>query len=90
VSKAAAVLTDPELESHLEQWHNLRGPGREFEALDRDLKRHLRGVESAVIGHFVINGRWSKSSRVDLPADLKKQYTVTDPKGRFTLDIERV
>lgn len=86
----AQVLTDPELEVALERREHLKDAAREFEALDRDLKTRLRGVESGIAGAFQIQGAWSKSSRVDLPPDLKKQYTVTDPKGRFTLDITRL
>jgi hypothetical protein len=47
------------------------------------------GIEQAIIGPFSITGKWSRSSRVELPPDLKKQYTVTTEKGRFTLEIAR-
>lgn len=86
----ATVLTDPELEAMLERWWALKPIGQEFTALDKDLKEQLRGVESGIAGSFQILGRWSKSSKVDLPEPLKKQYTVTNPKGRFTLDITRL
>jgi hypothetical protein len=84
------VLTDPELEKALERREALRAAGREYLDLDADIKRRLRGVESGVIGHFQIVGKWSKSSRVELPPDLKRQYTVTDPHGRFTLEVTRL
>lgn len=86
----AQVLTDPELEAHLERWHELKPAGKEWQALDIDLKKHLRGTEHALIGHFSLTGRWQKQSRVDLPDDLKKRYTVTEPKGRFLLEIDRL
>lgn len=84
------VLTDPELEIALERWHELRPAGRDWNGLDADLKRRLRGVTSGIAGHFSIRGTWGKSSRVELPPELKKQYTVTDPRGKFTLEIEKL
>lgn len=84
------VLTDPEFEAELERWHALREPGREWKGLDERIKAQLRGIENAIAGPFSITGKWGKSSRVELPPDLKKQYTVTDPKGRFTLEITRL
>jgi hypothetical protein len=87
---AATVLTDPELEAALERREALKDAGAEYNALDKDLKARLRGVECGIAGKFQILGRWGKQSRVELSDALKKQYTVTDPKGRFTLDITRL
>lgn len=83
------VFTDPELEAALERWHTLRPAGKEWQGLDMDLKKQLRGVEHGIAGHFAITGTWSRSSKVDLPPELKKRYTVSDPKGRFSLEIVR-
>ncbi len=90
VHAGAAVLSDPELEAALEKRETLQAAADEYDAIDRDVKQRLRGVESGIAGPFQILGKWSKSSRVDLPPELKKQYTVTDPKGRFTLEITRL
>jgi hypothetical protein len=86
----ATVLTDPELEAQLERREAIQAIGREYWDLDRAVKERLRGVEMGIVGKFQITGKWGKQSTIDLPAALKKQYTVTDPKGRFTLNIERV
>jgi hypothetical protein len=84
------VLTDPELEALLERREALKQAGYEFLDLDRDIKARLRGVESGIVGKFVVSGKWSKQSTLDLPANLKKQYSVTNPKGKFTLHIEKL
>jgi hypothetical protein len=89
-ASAPAVIVDAELEAALERWHALRESGREWQALDDDLKKRLRGVEGALVGHFSISGKWSRSSRVELPPELKKQYTVTEARGRFSLEIDRL
>jgi len=86
----AVVLADPELESLLEERDRLRPIGQEYERLDRKVKDRLRGIEHGVCGPFAINGTWGKQSKLDLPEDLRKQYTRVDPHGRFTLDIVRL
>lgn len=88
-AKDIEVLTDPEFEAQLHRWHELKPYGQEFADLDKRIKTELRGVESAIAGPFSITGKWQKSSRVELPADLKKLHTVTDPKGRFLVTIEK-
>ncbi len=87
---AATLLTDPELEAALERRHQLKPAADEYAGIDRDIKAKLRGVEMGIAGRFQIIGRWGKQSRVELTPALKKQYTVTDPKGRFTLDITKL
>lgn len=84
------VLTDPDLEVMLERRESLKGAAHDFDSLDRQIKQRLRGVLRGVVGHFHIRGTWGKQSRIELPADLKAQYTKTDPQGRFTLDIVRL
>jgi hypothetical protein len=86
----ATVLVDPELEAQLERREAVKAAGKEFLDLDGAIKARLRGVESGIIGKFQIEGWWGKQSRVELPAALKKQYTVTDPRGRFTLEVTKV
>jgi hypothetical protein len=86
----ATVLTDPELEAQLERHEAIKAVGKEYLDLDRSIKDRLRGVESGIAGKFQISGKWGKQSRIEVPAALKKQYTVTDPHGRFTLHIEKV
>lgn len=83
------VFTDAELEADLERWHALRDAGKEWASLDDKLKKRLRGTENGIAGPFSITGKWVKLSRLELPEELKRQHTVTDPKGKFFLTIER-
>jgi len=87
---AVRLLVDPELEAGIERWHDGRAAGKAWNDLDEEIKGRLRGIESGVIGSFVIKGRWSKSTRVELPEHLRKQYSVTNARGRFTLDVQKV
>ena len=86
----AVVLTDPDLQADLARRDELEAAANEFDKIDKRIKEQLRGVEDGIAGPFVINGRWQKSSRVELPADLKKKYTVTNPRGQFRIEIVRL
>lgn len=86
----AQILADPELEALLERREQLQAAGKEYWAVDSEVKKRLRGVEMGIAGPFEIRGRWSAYTGVELPPDLKKQYTVTKEKGRFTLEITRL
>jgi hypothetical protein len=89
-NNAARILIDAELEAALARREALEAAAKEYDGIDRDVKARLRGVEHGIAGPFEIVGRWGKQSRIELPADLKKQYTITDPKGRFSLEITRL
>lgn len=86
----ATLLNDPELEAALAKREELKAAADAFDDLDKDIKGKLRGVESGIAGAFQIIGKWAKTSRVELPADLKKQYTVTNPRGQFRLEITKL
>lgn len=89
-SEPIAVLTDPDLEKALEGREQTRRAARDFEDYDAYVKQRLRGVEHAVIGSFEIVGRWSKSTSLVVPDEIRKQYTRTNDRGRFTLTITKL
>jgi hypothetical protein len=87
---APTILADPELEAALTRRADLKPAADEYASLDQDVKTRLRGVEHGIVGAFLVTGKWAKTSRVELPPDLKKTYTVTNPRGQFRLDITRL
>ena len=89
-SLAAQVLTDPELESSLERRESLKSAADEYGDLDTDIKKRLRGVESGVAGHFILEGKWQKQTTFAIPEKIKAEYAKTDPKGKFILQITRM
>jgi hypothetical protein len=89
-AKGAIILTDPELQKDLARRDELEAAAKEFDKLDRKVKGLLRGVEDGIAGPFVITGRWQKKTTTELPAEIKKKYTTTDPKGSFRLEIVRL
>jgi len=90
IGKGAVVLTDPELIKRLARRDELAAGAREFDRLDKAIKEELRGIEEGIAGPFVINGKYQKKTTVDVPPEIKKQYTTTDPKGGFRIEIVRL
>ena len=86
----AVILTDPDLVKKLARRDELEAAAKEFDRIDREVKGALRGIEEGIAGPFVINGRWQKKTTTELPAEIKKKYTTTDPKGSFRIEIVRL
>jgi hypothetical protein len=85
--EGSQILTDPELIQMLEDRAELEDAADKFDALDKELKARLRGVEQGIAGEFVLKGQWQKQTTYNYPADLKLRYGTTDPKGKFVLKI---
>ena len=84
------VLTD----EHLIELAAIRDEHTEAAKLygraDKELKGALRGIEHGILGDYEVTGRWGRSTRYDVPAEVKAQYAEVDPHGRFTLKIEKL
>lgn len=86
----AQVLTDPEIIQMLEIREQNKKAAKDFEWVDKELKKRLRGVEQGIAGGFVVTGKWGKNTTYDLPAAIKEEFVRVDPKGKFTLTITKV
>lgn len=84
------VITDPHLIELAELRDKHADGARIFGHADKELKGALRGVELGLLGDFSVQGRWQKSTKLDLPDAVKKLYQVVDPKGSFRVEIDRV
>jgi len=84
------VIDDEHLAELAECRERNRAARDEYEHADRELKRELRGTEHGILGPYEVRGRWQRKTWLELPDDLKAQYTRTDPQGSFRLEIERV
>lgn len=90
VGAGAVVLTDPELQKRLARRDELEAAAKEFDKLDKQIKGELRGIEDGIAGPFVISGKWQKKTTTEIPAEIKKRYSTTDPKGSFRIEIVRL
>jgi hypothetical protein len=89
-TEGAELVVDESIIQKIERWHEVRDASQEYEALDRDIKQRFRGIEMAVAGGFLLEGKFGKSTRYDIPDQIKKKYASVDPKGRFTLSITKI
>jgi len=86
----AQVLTDPEILQMLEIREQNKKAAKDFEWVDKELKKRLRGVEQGIAGGFVLAGKWTAQTSYDLPPAVKEEFKRTDPKGQFRLTITKV
>ncbi|MFH0851577.1 MAG: hypothetical protein V1876_02405, partial [Candidatus Peregrinibacteria bacterium] len=86
----ATIVTDPEVELALERRAQCEDAYREYKSIDEDIKERFRGTEYAIAGKFLLQGKWGKSTKYDIPEEIKIKYKHVDDKGRFTLTITRV
>ena len=84
------VIDDPELVELAKEREQHEAAAKMFGHADKRLKEALRGVERGILDDFLITGKWGKSTRYNVPNEVREQYKEIDPKGRFTLTIERV
>lgn len=85
-----SVIQDETLEAAARVRERTADAARAHAKADKLLKDRLRGVEAALMGPFAIKGKWGKSTKYDVPADVKAPYKVENPQGRFTLNVERI
>ena len=90
VHDAATILTDDDVIQDLEQRDKLAEAAKEYNRIDKRVKERLRGIEAGIAGDFLITGKWGKSTKYAIPQEIKDKYKQIDPKGRFTIKIERI
>lgn len=85
-----AVIDNPALEDAAAMYAETKAAAEANAAAWKALTRELRGIERGVLGRFAVSGRWSSSTRYEIPDEVKQSYRVTDPRGRFSLTVERM
>ena len=62
------VLIDESLEAILERREELTSAKREFEELDKEVKRKVKEKPRLLVGNFVIEGKWQERKESIIPA----------------------
>lgn len=88
--EGAQILTDPELIEMMEIRERNKKAAKDFEWVDKEIKRRLRGVEQGIAGGFSVTGKWGSMTTYDYPASIKEEFKKVDPRGKFTLTITKV
>jgi hypothetical protein len=84
------VISEPEAITAAEVREKTRAARDEYEAADKYLKERFRGIEAGIVGDFQIRGKWSPNTIYKVPKEIKEKFKEIDPKGKFTLTIERI
>lgn len=74
------LVDDKELEELLEKWQELRGPKKEYDKIDKDVKSRIKGCENALIGRFHVSGETVQRKGYDVKASeyWKSKIVVVD------------
>lgn len=88
----AAILSDPDLITMLEEREKLAEPRKRYEDVDEEIKERFKGLPRALVGDWVIIGREmqkvasspdpSKPKIVYWKTDIKRLADFTPPKGK--------
>jgi hypothetical protein len=87
---ATQIITDEEEIQLLERRSELETAATEYENLDRQFKKKYRGIETAIAGPFLLEGKFSTHTTYEVPDAVKQQYKRVDPQGKFTLSIKKI
>jgi hypothetical protein len=84
----ASIFAGPEfdeIEAQIKRHEELKPFAKEYDTLHEDLSKQFRGVEQGILGHYLIDGKWSAFTKYNVPANIKEQYKQVDPKGKFSV-----
>ena len=74
ITKELEVVDDDELNELLIKRESLQQYAKEFEEVDGILKEKLEGKDKLIVGDYYITGAWRKTTRYEVPKDIKDQY----------------
>lgn len=91
--QGARIFTDEERSHKVARYWEIVEAGKEYAKLWDVIKEDFRGVEYGLCGDTLIEGKFGKQSKIEVPPDhqaLYESWKKTDPKGRFTLKLTRL
>lgn len=93
----AEIVIDEAWIQKLERWHETLEAGEEHGTLDAELKKHFRGVDMAIAGGFLLEGKWQKDTKYELTAEakakideIKKPFAKKVDQGKFFLNVTKI
>ena len=72
--KEVDIVDDDELLDMLIKRESLQQYAKEFDEIDSILKERLEGRDKLLIGDYYVTGSWRKTTRYEVPKDIKDQY----------------
>ena len=87
----ARLIKSNEVAIALDRISELKEGHKEFEHLDKEVKKLLRGTEFGICGNWLIEGKYQQLTKLEFPDEATKaQFQKVDPKGKFVLKFFRV
>jgi len=69
-----SIDDNEELVELLEKYDRLKPIAKEYDEVDEQLKKLLNGRSRVIVGNFFVDGYYRKSTRYDVPKEIKAQY----------------
>lgn len=96
-SAGAEMIVDENWVQKVERYAELMASGEEFEALGKEIRKKFRGIDMAIVGNVLLEGRWQRDTRYELPEavrmqidELKAPFAKRIDEGKFFLDVTRI
>lgn len=97
VNRGAQVVVDESTVQMVERYAEIQETGEEYKHLDKKVKEKFRGTDLAIVGKVLLEGRWQKDTKFNLPDEAKAQIeAIKEPfakkveKGKFFLTATKI
>lgn len=74
IGKEVEVIDNEELEGLLKRYEELKPSTKEYDEVDKRISEIVNGREKVLVGNYFITGSWRKTTKYNVPADVKTQY----------------
>lgn len=74
IGKEVEVIDNEELEGLLKRYEELKPSTKEYDEVDKRISEIVNGKEKLLVGNYFITGSWRKTTKYNVPADVKTQY----------------
>lgn len=74
IGKEVEIIDNEELEGLLKRYEELKPATKEYDEVDKRISEIVNGKEKLLVGNYFITGNWRKTTKYNVPADVKTQY----------------
>jgi hypothetical protein len=96
-SAGAELIVDEEWIQKVERYADIQAIGEEFEGLDKSIKKKFRGIDLAIVGSVLLEGKWQKDTKYELSDEakakideIKAPFAKKVDKGKFFLTVTKI
>jgi CRISPR/Cas system-associated exonuclease Cas4 (RecB family) len=74
IGKEVEIIDNEELEGLLKRYEELKPASKEYDEVDKRISEIVNGREKLLVGNYFISGSWRKTTKYNVPSDVKNQY----------------